>query len=104
MTARSGDRSTHDESDNTDKFDIDQFRLKPPSIIELFTSNTTQWLSIIGFALTLLSAIEPLIQLAHWVRTMIIWWKEFTYFIWSNVNLFLDYFRIEIDEKNILIS
>lgn len=43
------------------------------------------WISVAGIAFTLFSGVEPLIQLAHWVRFLTITWRNFTHRLWDAI-------------------
>lgn len=57
------------------------------------------WFSVLGIALTLLSGVEPLIQLADWVRYLTLAWRELSHATWDLLSPYLG-FEIPIDLKD----
>jgi hypothetical protein len=57
------------------------------------------WFSVLGIALTLLSGVEPLIQLADWVRYLTLAWRELSHAAWDFLSPYLG-FEIPIDLKD----
>lgn len=68
-------------------------------IITPIFSAISIWISVIGIAFTLFSGVEPLINVAHWVRFLTIRWREFTHHAWDIVSPYVG-FQIPLDLKD----